>query len=88
MQTDVVTVDKHATVDKHVTVDDLPVSKKIYFILKFTGERMTCSSIYDYGKPWNIYGLTPRNTITARCSTLYRDGFIQKDCDGKYYLGS
>ena len=62
----------------------LSVSKKIQYILK-NGGKMTSSEIYKEGCPWVVQGTTPKNTIAARCSTLYNKGVIKKE-KNRYYL--
>lgn len=61
----------------------IPVSRKIQCILSNAQKQLTSTQIYEQGIPWEIKGKTPRNTIAARCSTLYQQGFIKKD--GCYY---
>lgn len=64
----------------------MSVSKKIQLILHINkGKYFTSSEIYEIGEPWNVSGKTPRNTIIARCSTLYRNGIILKK-DNKFYV--
>lgn len=64
----------------------LSVSKKIQYILSTNLDtKLTSTQVYEKGKPWEVAGKTPKNTIAARCSTLSKKGHIQKE--GKlYYL--
>lgn len=62
----------------------LSVSKKIIYILKTNMIKMGSKDIYENGKPWNITGSTPINTIQARCSSLHKSGIIKKESD-KYF---
>ncbi len=66
-------------------INKLSVSKKIKLILSNEKRHMTSKEIYEKGIPWNITGETPKNTIVARCSTLYNQGIIKKE-KTKYYL--
>lgn len=59
-------------------------SKKIQAILIFYKKELTSSEIYELGKPWNITGKTPKNTVIARCSTLYHNNYIEKNEKGYY----
>lgn len=64
----------------------LSTSKKIqYILLKNKGFKMTAREIYKKGEPWNITGLTPLNTLTARCSTLFKGGYINKS-DNMFFI--
>jgi hypothetical protein len=64
----------------------LSVSKKIQYILqKNPGIKMTSGEIYKKGNPWLSAGITPKNTVAARCSTMFHSNKIKKDCSG-YFL--
>ena len=63
----------------------LSTSKKIQFILVCSGKPLTANEIYEKGKPWAASGKTPKNTVYARCSTLYQEGVICKE-GTKYYV--
>jgi len=63
----------------------LPTSKKIqYILLENSPEKLSVSEIYNKGMPWEMVGLTPKNSIAARCSTLFYADIIQKK--GKKYF--
>jgi hypothetical protein len=64
----------------------LPVSKKIQYILAREKRKLTFNEIYDIGMPWNITTSTPRNTVSARCSTLLKKGLIKKEGNHFYLL--
>jgi len=57
----------------------LSTSKKIQFILINNDKKLTAKEIYELGVPWSASGKTPRNTVYARCSTLYQEGVICKE---------
>jgi hypothetical protein len=63
----------------------LPVSKKIQYILAREKRKLTFNEIYDIGMPWNITTSTPKNTVSARCSTLLKKGLIKKE-GNHFYL--
>lgn len=58
----------------------LSTTHKIKFILfKNYGTKLSASQIYDIGKPWELNTLTPRNSVYARTSSLYKEGAIKRD---------
>jgi hypothetical protein len=66
-------------VDEENKIKFLSVSKKIIYILLTTQKKMSSGDIYLHGLPWSCTGKTPKNTVIARCSTLFRNGFINKE---------
>ncbi len=67
-------------------MDQMSTSRKIQLILhKNKGKLLTSTEIYEMGKPWDISGRTPKNTIVARCSTLQKNGVVLKK-DNKYFV--
>lgn len=63
----------------------LNVPDKIEYILgKHPGKKFSASEIYELGKPWDLRTLTPRNSVCARLSSLYRNGTIKKE-NNLYY---
>jgi len=71
--------------DPGYKMSGLSVAKKIQFILKSSKLPMSSKEIYETGIPWEISGITPFNTIAARCSTLYQNKIIKKTST-KYHL--
>lgn len=58
----------------------LSTSQKIeYILIKNPGKKLTACQIYDLGEPWDLKTLTPRNSVYARASTLYKSGIIKRD---------
>lgn len=67
-------------------MDQMSTSRKIQLILHNNrGKLFTSTEIYEMGKPWDISGRTPKNTIVARCSTLQKNGIVLKK-DNKYFV--
>ncbi len=58
----------------------LSTSKKIeYILVKNRGKKLSASQIYNIGSPWNLTTLTPKNSVYARTSSLYKKGIIKGD---------
>jgi hypothetical protein len=57
----------------------LSTSKKIQYILSKSDKKLSAKEIYEKGIPWSAKGNTPKNTVYARISTLFREGIINKD---------
>ncbi len=67
-------------IDSKNETNGLTTSSKIeYILVKNKGKRLSCSDIYEIGKPWNLKTLTPRNSVYARVSSLFKKGLIKKD---------
>lgn len=57
----------------------LSTSKKIeYILVKNTGTRLSALQIYNIGVPWDLKTFTPRNSVYARASSLYKNGAIKR----------
>ena len=67
-----------------LSTSNLSTSRKIQYIL-LKKKLLTSLEIYEEGKPWNCKGKTPKNTVIARCSTLYKNGYIKK-INNKYFI--
>ncbi len=58
----------------------LSTGQKIeYILVKNKNKKLSAAQIYDMGMPWDLKTFTPRNSVYARTSSLYKNGLIQKD---------
>ena len=58
----------------------LSTGQKIeYILVKNKGVKLSSSQIYDLGCPWDLKSFTPKNSVQARVSSLYRNGSIKRD---------
>jgi hypothetical protein len=65
-------------------MNGLSTSLKIEYILtKNKGKKLSACQIYDIGNPWELTSFTPRNSVYARVSSLYKNGTIKRN--GLYY---
>ena len=61
-------------------IHGLSTSQKIeYILIKNLGKKLTACQIYELGSPWDLKSLTPRNSVYARASSLYKEGTIKRD---------
>lgn len=60
-------------------MNGLSTSEKItYILIKNKGTKLSAAQIYELGDPWNLKTMTPKESVYARTSTLYKDGKIKK----------
>lgn len=58
----------------------LSTSKKIeYILVKNQEKKLSMGQIYEIGKPWDLKTFTPRNSVYARISSLFKVGSIKRD---------
>lgn len=56
-----------------------------YILYKNIGSKLTSLQIYKMGEPWDLKTMTPRNSVYARLSIMYKNGDIKKE-GNLYYI--
>lgn len=70
---------KHILESKDETFG-LSTSQKIeYILMKNIGKKLSAAQIYEIGDPWDLKTFTPKNSVYARTSSLYKEGLIKRD---------
>jgi len=66
--------------DSKDEMNGLSTTQKIeYILIKNIGNKISASEIFDIGDPWNLSSFTPKNSVYARLSSLYKKGSIKRD---------